>query len=214
MTVRHILLASLVAVLSVSAWSQLAVYAQADNANSIVNSRRDAAIEARQKAADKASVDKPTVTEKRQLLIAKAEEKKFQIKQAICERRQDQIMSRMSQLPKNATSIKQNIDKAYDRTTEFYETGKLTTNNYDSLVTAIESAKAEAELNLELVSSVEPQISCEANEMANQLHTYRLAVQQSSESLKSYRTSVVDLISDLNAADKATEVEETRLIRT
>lgn len=156
-----------------------------------------------------------TASEKAEELRKKKDERIAEIKQQVearkielqkekCEARQTKLEELLPRLSNGATTIKTTIDKNFERAKSFYESGKLTVDNYDQLVNAIDLAKGDAEDALAALETYPVEVNCADASVGQQLDTYRTAVKEVRDSLKAYRTAVVDLISALKA-----ELEET-----
>ena len=128
-------------------------------------------------------------------------DRKAQLKLDACEKAQTRINNRIDKISENAANIKSVIDKKYERVQEFYESGQLTTPDYDELVAAIELAKANSEASLEALASYEVDVDCTSEDAAAQLDAFRAAAAQAKEDLKTYRKELVALISALQSAN-------------
>jgi hypothetical protein len=127
--------------------------------------------------------------------------RKLKVKQSVCDKNEARLNAMIPRVSKNAENIKAVIDKHYLRVQEFYASGKLTTPDYETLVAAIELAKANAEASLETVSTYVVDIDCESETAGEELDSFRTSASQAKEDLKTYRKEVVALISALKSAN-------------
>jgi hypothetical protein len=162
-------------------------------------SRPDIA-EIRERAKARAEEARTSAEERKAEILQRTEERKAEVKADVCERRQlvlERIMPRLSQ---GATSVKSSIDTIYTRVAGFYESGQLTVENYDELVSEIEVAKANAEAAITAIDGQSFTLDCENPSAGQQLDGFRMAVREAKDSLKEYRKTVVELISSMRSA--------------
>lgn len=192
---KKLLLLTGVAVFGVVLCAPLTVFARDGHAQSAETT--EAVENARQKAQEMRKNKDARVAEIKQ----QVEARKAEIKQDACEKAQSKINNRIDKISENAANIKSVIDNKYERVQAFYETGQLTTPDYDTLVAAIELAKANAESSLETLANYEVEVDCTSEEAAAQLDAFRAAASQVKEDLKTYRKDLVALISALQSAN-------------
>lgn len=132
-------------------------------------------------------------------------ERRAMIKQDVCENRQERMQSRMTALSRSAGNVQDAIDRAYVRVQDFYANRELTVPEYDALVAAVESAKAESEASLEALDSYEFEVDCASSTVAEQVDAYRTAAQTVRDDLKSYRQALVDLIRAVKTSVEGSE---------
>jgi hypothetical protein len=163
--------------------------------------------EAQKRAAERQQSREDRVAE----IKKEAEARKIEFQKERCEAREQRLRELLPKLANGGERVKSAIDKSYTRVQTFYETGKLTVTNYQQLVDAIELAKANAESALQTVESYQFVVDCDKEGVGTQLDSYRTAVQEAREALKTYRKAVVDLISALRAeaAEKRSETQTT-----
>lgn len=174
---------------------------QAQNQNQTqTNTNRPAVSQIREQAETRAEETRTTAEQRKQEVMQQVEERRAEIKQDVCERRQQALTNVMPRLAQGATSVKQSMDTMYDRVVGFYESGQLTVDNYETLVGAIETAKANAETALATVEGQTFTLDCTDPNVGQQLDGYRLSIQEARTVLKEYKKALVDLISALKAA--------------
>lgn len=187
-----------VLVLSLSVALPAAAQANPQRAAEIRNEARENADARKQKREDKVAEIKSEVEARRAMLT-----------QEKCEARKARLETRIPKLSKSAVTVKGVIDRMYEKVQGFYEDGQLAVSNYEELVAAIELAKSESETSLEALESYEFEVDCESETIAAQIDSYRTAVKEAREDLKSYRGALVGLISSLRAETAEQEGADT-----
>lgn len=141
------------------------------------------------------SAAKAAVAEKRE----SAKEKSSEARQSACEKRQQKIEASIARISKQATRHVATFDAIYERVQGFYDKGQLTVHNYDELNAAVSNAQATATLEAAVLGEVDSGINCEDPNVAETVATYRTSASAAKESLKAYRSALVELISSLRA---------------
>ncbi|CAN5663464.1 hypothetical protein BH23PAT1_BH23PAT1_2760 [soil metagenome] len=176
--------------------AQSAVYAQG---RPDLSQKREAAQAAAAEARENAQPPKPDVEERKAQIQEQVKARKASIQQEVCERRQQNLERAIPRLATGATSVKNAIDTVYERVQGFYESNQLTVDNYAEHVENIEAAKVNADAALTVVNEYQFELDCDNPNVGEQLAAYREAIADARESLKEYRTELVNLISDLRA---------------
>ncbi len=184
------------------------VTVQAQDATTETTTDTTSALETRQEAKQHAADARKSKETRIAEIKSKIEARKAELKADACERNVAKIQRQQTNIGRKAGVIKGVFDKKYDRLVEFYESGQLTTPDYDTLVEAIELAKANVEASTEALATYEFELDCEAEDAAEQLDSYREAVVAVKTDLKAYKKSLVDLISSLKSANTAQNSEE------
>jgi chromosome segregation ATPase len=161
-----------------------------------VNARRE---EAKKKAEEAKKNREAKLAE----LKAQAETRKAEVKADVCEKRQDKLQALLPKLSKGATTVKGRIDNKYEKVQAFYESKNLNLSNYDELVGAIETAKANSEASIAAVNDYSIEVDCTSDTLGSELDGYRSAVGAVKEDLKAYRDALVNLITALRGASSA-----------
>ncbi|MDZ7744200.1 MAG: hypothetical protein U5K77_00350 [Candidatus Saccharibacteria bacterium] len=164
-----------------------------------ISQKREQAQATAAEARERAQPPKPDVEERKAQIQQEVAQRRATIQQEVCERRQQNLVRVMPRLATGATSVKTSIDTVYERVQGFYESNQLTVDNYETHLLNIESAKANAEASLQVVSEYTFELDCENQNVGDQLAGYREAIADARESLRAYRTELVALISDLRA---------------
>jgi hypothetical protein len=154
--------------------------------------------EIRERAKARAEEARSNAEERKSEIIERNEERRTQITADVCERRHQTLETVMPRLNQGATSVKASIDTVYTRVTNFYESGQLTVDNFEQLVSNIETSKANAETAIATNENLTFTFDCENPSVGQQLDDYRTSAHK--VTLKAYRQSVVELVSSMRAA--------------
>ena len=127
------------------------------------------------------------------------QEKSSEARKTACEKRQTKITAAMTRISTQASKHVETFDKIYERVQGFYEKGQLTVANYDELNAAVSDAQAAASLEASVLSELNVEIDCDNPDVAGTIATYRNSAKAAKESLKTYRSALVELISSLKA---------------
>lgn len=173
-----------------------------------------AAVLAQEGSGDEVSADQ---SERKAALQEKLEELKAERRAAasqrladnklrVCEQRADNIEAIMERASARAERQLGVFTTIADRVKAFYVEKGYTLETYDDLVAAVDSAKADAEANLETLQGLEP-FDCESEDPKGQVEAFKLALQSINQDLKDYRTAVKNLIVGVKSAGGTTEEE-------
>ncbi len=94
-----------------------------------------------------------------------------------------------------------------DRVKAFYVDKGYSVDNYDELVAAVETAKADAQANLETLKGL-GSFECDAEDPKGDIEAFKLALKSISQDLKDYRTSVKNLIVGVKSAQSSSTGSE------
>lgn len=117
-----------------------------------------------------------------------------------CETMKTRLDQTIPKLSDNITTLKQTLDKHYLHIKSLHDDGKLTTDRYDELVVAAQLAKVKSEVAIELIDPSSISVDCNDVSLGTRLDSYRLTIAEVRTYLKDYHTSLVSLISDMNAS--------------
>ena len=139
-------------------------------------------------------------------------EKKTQIKehteaerQKSCEARKTSLDNRMSNAVRQAQKHKEVFDKIYTKVKDFYTTKNLNVSNYDTLTAAVDKAQADAAASITALQNLDISVDCTSQTVAGSVSTFQQAVKSTRDSLKTYRSALVDLIKALKGASTGTD---------
>jgi len=130
-------------------------------------------------------------------------------RQQACEARKSNLTRRMDHAATQAQKHKDVFDKIYTRVQEFYTNKQLNVADYDSLKTAADSAQTDAQASVEALASLNVDIDCTSQTVAESVSAFREAVKNTRDSLKDYRKALVDLINSLKGASTGTGSDTT-----
>lgn len=164
--------------------------------------------EASQRAKERAEQLKKTEEVRKEEIKEKVEAKKVEIKKDICENRQERLTSLQPRVSNKASEIKTLLDQRYDKVVEFYTSKNLTVENYESLIQAIEVAKANSATAISALNGYKFEVDCTSETVADQLAAYREAASGAKASLKEYRSKLVDLITSIKATQNTSTSNE------
>ncbi len=118
-----------------------------------------------------------------------------------CEKRQEQIQRKTAKYIQNAQKYQSVVDKLYERVQGFYETGQLTVGNYIELETAAGQAKSQSQASIQSLGEMGGAVDCTDPDVATQsLKAFRGLAGQTRTELRSYSTSVKNMISAMQSA--------------
>jgi hypothetical protein len=139
-------------------------------------------------------------------------EKKTQVKehtqqqrQQACEARQANLTKRMSNAVKHAQNHKAVFDKIYTRVKEFHDNKNLNAADYDVLASKVDAAQADAAANITALQSLDVSVDCTSQTAAQSVSAFQQAVKNTRDSLKTYRSAIVDLINSLKGASTSSD---------
>ena len=160
---------------------------------------------AREKAAAAKEAAKARVLQAK----ADAQARKLTLAADRCEARKEKLTAVVPKLGKGVTSVKASLDKNYDRIVAIHESGKLNTPDYDTLVAAVDNAKATAEGSISAIDPSSVTVDCSNKSLGTQLDSYRQVVKETRDDLKAYHKALVDLVSAMNASSNEGTEEST-----
>lgn len=129
----------------------------------------------------------------------KGEERRIEIKQQVCERREEALRRAMPNLANGAASVKGSFDTVYERVEGFYTEKQLTVKNYDKLVANVDGAQSEAAAALKTIETFKFELDCENPAVGEQMASYRESILDAREALVMYRAELLELISAMRA---------------
>lgn len=199
------LVAALVFFVSIFAFPAVGVYAQQGRAQA----QQERTVEPRLSAEERKEAVKALRDERTNDIDARVEERRAQVRQDVCERRQEHFSTLIPKLANQSTRLASTIDNVYERVQGFYESGQLTVADYDERNAAVTAAQADAQAAVEVVAAYEFEFDCENPSVGDQLFGFREAVTEARQALKDYRTELVGLISSMRAAAAEQQTDAT-----
>ena len=169
----------------------------------------EAAAEPSTMAREKAAAAKEAAKARVLQAKADAQARKLTLAADRCEARKEKLTAVVPKLGKGVTSVKASLDKNYDRIVAVHESGKLNTPDYDTLVAAVDDAKATAEGSISAIDPSSVTVDCSNKSLGTQLDSYRQVVKETRDDLKAYHKALVDLVSAMNASSNEGTEEST-----
>jgi len=126
-------------------------------------------------------------------------------RQKSCEARKTSLDKRMSNAVRQAQNHKEVFDKIYTRVKDFYTTKNLNIANYDTLTVSVDKAQADAAASIMALQGLDISVDCSSQTVAGSVSTFQQAVKTTRDSLKTYRSSLVDLIKAIKGASSGTD---------
>ena len=124
-------------------------------------------------------------------------------KKRTCEARKTTINGIMSRSTARVSKQIQLFGTISERVQKFYAQSGLTIANYDTLVAAIDEAKAKVQTDLRALEATDT-FTCDGQDPKGDAEAHRAAMKSAVEDLKAYKKAVKDLIVAVRSA-KATE---------
>ncbi len=120
----------------------------------------------------------------------------------VCENRKTRITAILNRSITRAERQLELFTKISERVKTFYTEKGYSIENYDALVAAVDTAKANAEANLETLKGLSS-FDCDADDPKGNAEAFKLALQSVRQDLKDYRTAVKNLIVGVKSAHAA-----------
>lgn len=121
-------------------------------------------------------------------------------RQKACEARKAGLTRRMNNAVSWAQRHKQVIDTAYTRVKDFHDSKNLNVANYSLLTTAVDAAQANAQNGIGALQALDISVDCTSQTVATSVSAFQQAVKNTRDSLKVYRTTLVQLIEVMKGA--------------
>ncbi|HSW78607.1 MAG TPA: hypothetical protein VLF88_01125 [Candidatus Babeliales bacterium] len=143
--------------------------------------------------------------EKVQVARQSAQEHTQAQRQKSCEARKSSLEKRMTNAVAHAKKHKAVFDKMFTRVQNFYTTKKLNVTDYDSHKANVVTAQTNAQASIDALAALDVNVDCSSQNVADSVSAFQQAVKTSRDSLKAYRTTLVDLINSLKGASTSTD---------
>jgi chromosome segregation ATPase len=130
-------------------------------------------------------------------------------RQKSCEARKTNLTKRMSNAVAAAQRHKEKFDAIYTKIKAFHDSKNLNVANYDSLTAAADKAQQDAADQIAALKALDVTVDCsQTDSLATNISAFQTAVKSTRDSLKTYRKSLVDLITALHGASTSTDKTE------
>jgi hypothetical protein len=121
-------------------------------------------------------------------------------REQFCDNRKDEITNRMNNAVKDAQAHKAVFDKIYSKVKTFYDSKGLNVTNYDALIAAADKAQSDAAASISALQGLNVSVDCTSQTVVNNISSFQQAVKATRDSLKTYRSTITDLITALKGA--------------
>ncbi len=121
-------------------------------------------------------------------------EKSAELRQKACIAKKNSIQKRLSLRVTLAEKHKAVFDKIFQKVQNYYNEKGLNTDNYDTLVEQVEDAQASTNEKILALKSTNVTIDCTSPSVTSTLSTFKEALVATRDSLKTYRSSLLELI--------------------
>jgi hypothetical protein len=122
-------------------------------------------------------------------------------RQKRCEARKTGIINRTDKLTSAAKRHLAKVDSVFAKVKAYKDSANLSVDNYDELVSKAASAQTTATASVEALESVQiKSIDCTPPTISDDIATFKAAVTQARNDLKTYRQAVKDVLSAVESA--------------
>jgi hypothetical protein len=121
-------------------------------------------------------------------------------REKVCGTRKANLTKRMATAVTVAERHKTNIDRIYAKVKDFYTTKQLNVSNYTDLTAKVDAAQTNAQVAIDALKALDVNVDCTSQTVANSVSAFQQAVSNTRDSLKAYRSALVDLITALKGA--------------
>lgn len=136
----------------------------------------------------------------------KSENTSLRVRQEVCEQKRTRLQTSTQTMYQGAESVRKGLDTMYDRVVAFYGNGQLTVADFEQKIEKLELTRKLASNQMEALQTRErSEVDCADAKTASRLEGDRLAGQGVKDTLKQYRTELVDLISSMRSASATGE---------
>lgn len=126
-------------------------------------------------------------------------------RQKACTARKANLARRMSNAVAQAKRHQAVFDKIYSRVKDFYAAKKLDVADYTALTAKADAAQSDSQAGIDALSALDVNIDCTSQTVVTSVSAFREAVRNARDSIKTYRTALVDLINSLKGASTGTD---------
>lgn len=136
-------------------------------------------------------------------------EKLDDAKKKICETKTDGIKTRMEKISETGQKHRDFLNSASEKINSFVTKNSLVVENYDSMLTDIENAKASLEASHEVLKTYKDKFSCDSEPKAI-ASEFQSALQSMKDAEKTYKSSVKTLLDAVRSAAQAAGISEAK----
>jgi hypothetical protein len=198
-------IASLVAVMFISGLAMAAPVAAHDGATNNVSTQESDdeplnPIDPQNKGGSLAEKFREQAQEKLQEAKTEHQGKSAAQIQKSCEARKTNLTKRMNRAVTQAKKHKAVFDNIYTKVKDFYAAKQLSVANYADLTAAVDAAQSDAQASIDALSELDVNVDCTSQTVSTSVSAFRAAVKSTRDSLKTYRKSIVALITAVKGA--------------
>lgn len=147
---------------------------------------------------------KEKAKERMQTARQNAKERTQAQRERACTARKAALTRRMDNAVARAKNHKAVFDKIYTRVQNFYTAKKLNVADYSTLTAAANTAQTATQTNIDALQALDITPDCSSQTVADGVSAFQQAVGSTRDSLKSYRSALVNLINSLKGASTST----------
>lgn len=144
---------------------------------------------------------KKNVEDRKEAIKQRQQAKLDQTKLKVCEKRLTNIKKIMSNIQERATRQIDVFTKISERTQKFYVDKQYSTQNYDSLVAAVNDKKTATESVVADVAAFGADFTCSGDNAGSFKADVKAQLQAQNDALKDYKTAVKNLIVAVKSAN-------------
>lgn len=137
---------------------------------------------------------KKTAQEKNKTQRENVKQRSAEARQKSCEARKAAMTNRLNRKVSSAEKHKSVFDNALTRVKAFHDSKNLNTPGYNDLVAKVEAAQTEASNQVAALKVIDINIDCTKANVGDTVSTFREALAHTRDALKTYRSTLVDLI--------------------
>lgn len=130
-------------------------------------------------------------------------------RQKSCTARKNSLTKRMNNVVAQAKRHKAVFDKIYTRVKDFHDTKQLNVPNYDTLVALTDGTQAAAQTSIDALQSLDVSVDCTSQNVADSVSAFQQAVKTTRDSLKAYRSVLVELVKATKGASTSPDNSST-----
>ena len=122
-----------------------------------------------------------------------------------CESHKQGLTTKFSHIVTNSQRIQDRISDVLDKAVAYQQTNNITVANFDNLVAAANTAKANSADAIANLKAVQPSLDCNNTSVHSDVSVFKTAAAKTRDSLKAYRTAVKAVVQSLKTAKTGAE---------
>jgi hypothetical protein len=125
-----------------------------------------------------------------------------------CESHKQGLETKFSHIATNSQRIDDRITGVLNKAIAYQQANNVTADNFDSLASAAQTAKTNADNAIAQLKTVTPSVDCNSTSVASDVAAFKTQAAATRDSLKSYRTAVKAVLKALLTAKQADKTAE------